>query len=493
MTDEQVDAIDGFRTGAILKVTAGAGAGKTSTLKAMTETMAPGKTARYLAFNNSVAAEARRKMPDHVTASTVHSLAINALPQHLRDRVSGDRIASFELARRFRVQPMRFDVDGVVHEVTRNQVASLAYRGVTKFCESAEAVPTEDHAPVVRALNWRDPKGYWHKENNELLARTLVPLMRRIWSAVQDPTGDFPISHDHYVKLYERSDLDMGCDVLLMDEAQDVNAVFASLCFKQMARGTQLVAVGDPNQAIYGWRGAIDAFALLPAATRAATLSMSFRFGQAIADVANIALDELCADIRLRGNPAKDSVVDRARVPDAFLCRTNAAAVGKYLDATGRGHAAFLMGGGTEMLSFARAAEKLQAGKQVEHPDLGCFQTWEEVGDYVQSDPSGSDLATSYDLVETFGAGRLVTALSKLPKSPRAGQTIVSTTHKAKGLEWPSVRLADDFAFSPEGSPLPAEEIRLLYVAATRAQDVLDISACPYFSTAARWPTALAS
>ena len=64
---------------------------------------------------------------------------------------------------------------------------------------------------------------------------------------------------------------------------------------------------------------------------------------------------------------------------------------------------------------------------------------------------------------------------------PGAAERVLSTAHKAKGLEWPSVRLADDFptlgeldAADREGVAwLTAEErdqeLHLLYVAATRA------------------------
>jgi hypothetical protein len=487
LTDEQLDALDGFRSGETLKVVAGAGAGKTSTLLAMADSMPDGATGRYLAFNRSIVDEAKRKMPDHIVASTVHSLAFAGIDERFKDRVTRDRMPSFELARRYRVMPMTFRIDGhangELHALTNNQVASLAYRGVTRFCESADLVPAACHVPHVPALDWVDDRGRRHCENNDAIAAALVPLMNRMWADISNPHGPVPVSLDHVVKLYELSDFDLGIDVLLMDEAQDVNAVFASICMKQMARGTQLVAVGDENQAIYGWRGAIDAFKLLPAATRTATLSLSFRFGPAIAEVANIPLAELGADLRIRGNPAKDSKVGPVKVPDAFLCRTNATAVEKYLEVTRRGFRTHLMGGASEMLSFARAAEKLQAGRTVEHPDLGGFADWAEVGAYVRNDPSGRDLATSYDLVEQFGAAKLVKALSGLSKTPRPGEVIVSTAHKAKGREWPTVRLADDFAFHhPDRPVISDEELRLLYVAATRAQDVLAVDRTRYFN-----------
>jgi superfamily I DNA/RNA helicase len=69
---------------------------------------------------------------------------------------------------------------------------------------------------------------------------------------------------------------------------------------------------------------------------------------------------------------------------------------------------------------------------------------------------------------------------------PAGADRVLSTAHKAKGLEWERVRLADDFpgldelgAADREGVPLltPEErdqELHLLYVAATRARRGLE-------------------
>jgi superfamily I DNA/RNA helicase len=66
---------------------------------------------------------------------------------------------------------------------------------------------------------------------------------------------------------------------------------------------------------------------------------------------------------------------------------------------------------------------------------------------------------------------------------------VLSTAHKAKGLEWPRVRLAADFPRLEEldavdGAGLPwltaeerDQELHLLYVAATRARQQLEPNA----------------
>jgi superfamily I DNA/RNA helicase len=53
---------------------------------------------------------------------------------------------------------------------------------------------------------------------------------------------------------------------------------------------------------------------------------------------------------------------------------------------------------------------------------------------------------------------------------------VISTAHKGKGREWRSVKIADDFAAcQSDGTTIPEAELRLFYVAITRAKDELSI------------------
>ena len=63
--------------------------------------------------------------------------------------------------------------------------------------------------------------------------------------------------HDVYVKLVQLhyNEIPVAEDVVLLDEAQDINPVFSDIASRVTAR---LIAVGDNNQAIYQFRGAQD-------------------------------------------------------------------------------------------------------------------------------------------------------------------------------------------------------------------------------------------
>jgi len=239
-----------------------------------------------------------------------------------------------------------------------------------------------------------------------------------------------------------------------------------------------VILVGDSAQQIYEWRGAINAMAAFPQAPRK-FLSQSFRFGAAIAETANWVLETLeePTPLRLRGLesiPSELKVLDR---PRAVLCRTNACAVAKLLEAISGDCKPFLVGGGADVIAFVRGAQELQEGKGTSHPELACFSSWPEVQEYSRLD-EGEDLRLMVKLIDDFGSCTILSALQAMPKEEDA-DLVISTAHKSKGREWESVQLASDF---PTVSRCSDADRKLLYVAVTRAKIRLDITGCPFFT-----------
>jgi superfamily I DNA/RNA helicase len=248
-------------------------------------------------------------------------------------------------------------------------------------------------------------------------------------------------------------------------------------------RQSQLIAVGDRSQAIYGWRGAVDAMDRFPGADRL-TLSQSFRFGPMIATEANKWLAVAEASLRITGYDRISSMV--APLPDAHavLCRSNAETVARAMAAADSGKKAAIVGGGDDIRRLAEAAITLKAGIGTTHPELMAFQNWAEVQDHAENDPSGSDLKVLVGLIDKHGADVIISVVDSLVEERRA-DTVISTAHKAKGREWNSVKIADDFR-EPKGEEdgaggtrpgkVQREEAMLAYVAVTRARLTLDRS-----------------
>lgn len=212
-------------------------------------------------------------------------------------------------------------------------------------------------------------------------------------------------------------------------------------------------------------------------------LSQSFRFGQRIADVANsilAGLDEP-TDLILRGLEGKPSRVITQQGepypnPKCVLTRTNAAAVSAVMAAQAEGRSTHLIASVDEIAAFVRAARDLQNGRSTSHPELGCFSAWPEVVEHSKTD-EGQDLRLWVRMIDEFGTEVILRALdAQVPE--RDADLVVCTAHKSKGREWESVRLAGDF---PPAAHMSDADRRLLYVAATRAQLVLDLSGCPPF------------
>ena len=84
-------------------------------------------------------------------------------------------------------------------------------------------------------------------------------------------------------------------------------------------------------------------------------------------------------------------------------------------------------------------------------------------------------------VVEQFGERRLIATLKSTTDNENEADVVVSTAHKAKGREWNTVELLDDFLSSRstkegEHDKLDPAEVRLFYVAMTRGKEAVDIS-----------------
>lgn len=478
-TTEQDNAVDAFGTGRTVVVQAGAGTGKTTTLKLIARsTPRPGS---FLAFNKVIAAEAQQAMPMNVQATTMHSLAFRTAGQALAagERLDQPRLSSAKLARILGIDgALAVQVSPTVRRLLQpSYLAGLVMKSVTRFCQSDRAEPSPLDVPRVPALDLPDSAGVRSWRNNRELAKWLLPCMERAWADLIDPRGRLRFSHDVYLKAAQLAEVEMPGEFLLVDEAQDLNPVMMAWVSQQQAAGKQLVYVGDTQQQIYEWRGAVDAMAAAEGNGAEVTyLTQSFRFGPEIAYVANAILAELGAALRLVGTPSIRSRVAPQGRPDAVLCRGNAHAVHSVLALNRAGLMPFLVGGADEIVRFTHAAVQLMIGKPTNHPELACFEHWREVQEYVDADPQGDELRMLVNMLDDYGPEIVLEALSGLA-GERDADVVVSTGHKAKGREWSSVRLAGDFA-SPgsNDNEVPPAEWRLLYVAVTRAQHELDIT-----------------
>lgn len=480
-----------FRGHPIIKIEAGAGTGKTTTLRMLGESVpnrADGTRRRgvYVAFNKAIVEAAKRSMPRNVECSTAHALAMRAVGRAYAGRLnSSKRMRSSEIARHLGVAPLTLYLPTGNKQLAAGFLAGYVQRALTTFCQTADMEPGEQHFRYLDGIDQPDKDGRRTWTNNRAVRAHCLRALHRAWADAQNLNGTLPFQHGYYVKMWQLlPDVDgrpgayIDADFIMFDEAQDASPVLLDVVLRQRGHA-RLVFVGDSNQQINEFTGAVNALARVPApAEHTAWLTQSFRFGARIAGVANYLLDALNAEVRLTGNPALDGHIGPVEQPASILTRKNATAVEAFLSATAAGRTPWLIGGGVDVVRFAEAAQQLKDGERTYHPELACFETWEEVQRYVDEDEQGGELKLMVDLIDRFTPEKIIAALAGMPKDgpPEGTDLVVGTAHKAKGLEFDSVQLAGDF-FGDDLEDLEDGELRLLYVACTRAKLALDITA----------------
>lgn len=485
-TPEQARALALFATGDNLVIEAGAGTGKTATLRLLAESTP--RTGAYIAFNKAIVAEAGSKMPGNVTCSTAHSLAFRAIGKAYQHRLNAPRMKANEVAKRLGIDPLVITTPFGSKRLAPGFLAGVVNRAVAIFCQTADAELGEHHFPYLDGIDLPAPDGRRGWANNREVRLHLLPAVRRAWADLSATDGALRFGHDHYLKLWQLAGPRIDADFILFDEAQDANPVMLAIVAAQ--EHAQRVYVGDSQQSIYGFTGAVNALASIEGANRT-FLTQSFRFGPDIAGRANRVLRRLDAELVIKGTPAIASVVGPIAEPAVVLTRTNATAVELFLDALAAGEAAavnpdagtkpsrpHIVGGATEVVAFAKAALDLMEGGWTSHPELACFDSWADVIDYVENDQQGAELRLLVNLIEKFTAPTIIEGLGQMTPE-RDASLVISTAHKSKGREWDAVTLADDFpnGEDKEGNPREPEpeELRLVYVAITRARRELDL------------------
>ena len=499
-TSREIEAMRGNGQ-RVFVIGAGAGTGKTFILKQLEQVLAG--NGQYTAFNKPLVEESKAKFR-RAHCATTHKLAFQAVGRRFAHRLNGPRVRSYEIAARLGIEdyyvpgkpyPLNSPewveaatvagygdanpppADFQPHPMKRLKAAWLAGQlttAIQRFCQSAD--------PEISARHFRHIDGVDEPSehtNSDKVKAYLLPFAGKAWADLSSETGTLPFAHDVYVKLWQLgTGADrpvIAADYILLDEAQDTAPVMLDILRQQVH--ALLVLVGDDNQQIYEWRGAVNAMSAFAGAPRR-LLSQSFRFGQAVADVANAVLAGLeePTDLIMRGLPIIPTRVCMVAEPVCYLYRTNAGAVGRLMAAREEGKRGHLIGGSAEVVKFCQGAMDLQAGKSTDHPELGCFSSWAEVQEYSKED-EGQDLRLMVKLIDEFGAEEIRDALRDMPPEDRA-DLILSTAHRSKGREWASVKLGPDF---PTANKLSDADRRLIYVACTRAQEELDITACPTF------------
>ena len=459
-TNEQIAIFDCIEnTEDHLIINAGAGTGKTTTIVEAANRI-NGQKAAFLAFNKSIATELAERLPTGVEAKTFHAFGFAAI------RAAG-----------VKTKVNNFKVNNIIKELHGADFYIAPLKKLVSLVKGSMIEGTNKKAinQLIDEYNIN-----FNSDREERIAVESIPAILTM-CRTQTHIIDFddmiwmPIVNGYPFPKY---------DVLFVDEAQDFNEVqreMISLCIN----GGRCIIVGDKNQAIYGFRGAdsnsIDMFRqrLLKGERKINEfpLSITWRCPNAVVREANRYVREFNApDFAEEGAVIVDAPFNPQRA-DMVLCRYNAPLVSAFYDLISQGKSAYVLG--RDMTKgLITAVQKISKNNHMGVEEfMQLFQkdfayNYQRLLDQNKENQAMA-LEDKRDCIMIFvkkatTVGGIIEEIKRVFDGNDEGEIMLSTVHKAKGLEADNV-----YILATERMPHPygnKEENNICYVAITRAK-----------------------
>ena len=452
-------------------VEAVAGSGKSTTIVECLQRLPENLSSVFLAFNKAIADELKYK---GVNARTFHSLTYSA-------------VTRFKNCRQVDANKLRTLID---RNLNGND-AKLYGTFITRLCGLAKQVGVGCLVRDVEAV-WLDIVTYHDLELEEDGA-DLGRAMELASDLLAWSNADNSVDFDDLLYIPVKEGLSLPkFDFVFVDEAQDTNGIQRALLRKILKPDSRMIAVGDPAQAIYGFRGSdSNSLTLLAQEFNCVTLplSVSYRCPTSVVKYARQWVDHIEAAPgapagRVAEHGAKWELAD-FEADDLVVCRTTKPLISlgyKLLRARipaqimgreiGQGMKALInkMKGGTvdgmlEGLSKweTREVEKARA--------KGLESKVEAINDKADAIRLISEDLEGLERTIPF----LLNVIDQL-FSVGINKVTLATIHKSKGLEarrvWWLNRAACPAKWARQDWQ-KGQEVNLCYVATTRAKEEL--------------------
>lgn len=443
-------------------VIAGAGTGKTSTIVEAANRI--DGDAAFLAFNKSIATELAKKLPDNVEAKTFHAFGFAAIRNAgVRTKVNNYKVRNIIadlLGKDYFATPLAKLISlikgSLVDSRDLKNIRSLIDEYNIQFESSREEKQAISMIPAIL--------------NKCKTETTTIDFDDMIWLPL---VNNYPLPH---------------YDILFVDEAQDFNEMQREL-IARVVNGGRCIIVGDPNQAIYGFRGA-DSNSMSMFRSRLEResergiidlpLTVSWRCPTSVVAEAN----RYVRDFHHAPNAIVGKVVENASFTpesgDMVLCRYNAPLVSAFYELVSNGQSAYILGRDMTkgLIAEIRKITKSDAMGIDEFKQLFKIHVDVQIQRLEADDKvnQAMNLADKADCIYIFAnrsetVGEMIDNIKMVFDGTEEGEIMLSTVHKAKGLEAPNV-----FILATERMPHPKgghEENNICYVAITRAQNNL--------------------
>ena len=481
-------------------VSAVAGSGKTTTVVKSLKMIDPKNSILFLAFNKSIAEELKQRTPSYVQCMTMNSLGHRAVMKTF-GRVELDQYKTTKILRdmEFRELISKQDV----------QLFGKAIKKLVGICKSVGLVP-KDHKDKVALVEdtpeeWMNLIRHYdiesclpgdvRKDSAPSLVR-VIGWTREVLSAGLFDTRTIDFNDQLYLPVVFNLKLNTY-DWVFVDEAQDISPIQRELLVKALkpTKG-RLVAVGDPHQAIYGFRGA-DSSSMANIKERfkctELPLSISYRCPKSIVREAQRYVSHIeSAETASEGVVHPSSPVDLGafRPKDMVVCRFTAPVVKLAYQLIKSNVAAKVLGRdiGEGLINLINrlAADDLNDLREK-------LEAWaaREIAKLKKEDPEADDSSVVdkaeciYCFLENSGAKTILelqNSINLLFGDPSDNNVVrLSTIHKSKGLEAERVFFLNSENLPPAWARLPhqiQQEHNLFYVAVTRAMKELFYITC---------------
>lgn len=443
-------------------ITARAGAAKTSSMVELAQRLPAKSRGLALAFNASIRDELKARLPANFRAMTLNGCGFEAWRRFIRKPTKVDKDKTYNLFTEVAAELEKAESDEVWEKFGE-------LRKAVSMAKNAGYLPVKSagYRPLVDGEDFYN----FHLDINatELEREVIDEILKRSWRMTLEGILDFDdmllapavagVGFDHY-------------DFVLVDESQDLSAINHVLLKKVVRGTTRLIAVGDPCQAIYGFRGAdsssMETLRRLFSA-KELFLTTSFRCSRAVCENArwrapDMNSPEWAAEGEVRTLPGWSS----EDIPDgaAIICRNNAPLfaiairlirAGRYPELKGRD---IIKGLITKM-------RKLGPGTLTREEALKSLAGWEAAEKLRQKDKHlVSDQADCMRLFinETETLKQACAFAEGL--SQQTGRLHLMTGHGSKGLEYDHVFFLDQHLIDIKRG----QDNNVKYVIETRAK-----------------------
>lgn len=465
-TSEQQAIINAAKTtNANLIVNALAGTGKTTTIE-MVCNVVTGIPILYLAFNKRIVVEAEKRMPSHVECRTQNSLGHRVWAQATGRRlvVAGDK--------------MRIIVKAIINELPRKQKEEAweDYADTLKWLQWAKRdglIPWSWSGPCEKVLTYEEFCDMHGDRPSDQQGYIIAEALKR--SIVAAYEGGIDYDDQIYMPVLFGGPWPKF-PLVIIDEAQDWGPLGHRMLDKLVVK--RLIAVGDPWQSIYAFKGAVcNGMSILrdKFETEEFPLSVTWRVPKVGVLRANGRVSWYrAADLNPDGEIILLDAWQADSIPTeaAIICRNNAPllSLGFKLLRAGRP---------IKMVGFDIGAGLIRTLKKLGPTEMGPQAMADAITNWMQAqidaDKKPETVYDRADCLTALTAGReslrdAIIHAEDLFK--REGPLQLMSGHKSKGLEFDNVVHLDPWRipskFAREGSEAWEQELNIKYVIETR-------------------------